>query len=194
VRALGKIVDDLRELAVSDLGSLSFEHRPVAMQAVLERVQQRFAQRASQAGLALALTPAHAAGMLVSGDAGRLEQLLSNLLENSLRYTDVPGRVDIGITRTGPTLTLQVQDSAPGVAASHLPHLFEPLYRVDAARSRSNGGSGLGLAICDAIVRAHGGQMQASPSALGGLCIRVSLPLLPDSASAPPPAEPPPHH
>lgn len=193
VRALGKIVDDLRELAVSDLGSLSFEHRPVAMQAVLERVQQRFAQRASQAGLALALTPAHAAGMLVSGDAGRLEQLLSNLLENSLRYTDAPGRVDIGITRTGPTLTLQVQDSAPGVAASHLPHLFEPLYRVDAARSRSNGGSGLGLAICDAIVRAHGGQMQASPSALGGLCIRLTLPLLPDSASTPPPAEPPPH-
>ena len=133
------------------------------------------------------LDPAAAAGMQVSGDAGRLEQLLSNLLENSLRYTDAPGRVDIGITRTGPTLTLQVQDSAPGVAASHLPHLFEPLYRVDAARSRRNGGSGLGLAICDAIVRAHGGQMQASPSALGGLCIRVSLPLLPDSASAPPP-------
>jgi two-component system, OmpR family, sensor histidine kinase BaeS len=193
VQALGKIVDDLRELAVSDLGSLSFEHRPVAMQAVLERVQQRFAQRASQAGLVLTLEPAAAAGMQVSGDAGRLEQLLSNLLENSLRYTDAPGRVDIDITRTGPTLTLQVQDSAPGVAASHLPHLFEPLYRVDAARSRSNGGSGLGLAICDAIARAHGGQMQASPSALGGLCIRLTLPLLPDSATAPPPAEPPPH-
>lgn len=187
VRALGQIVDDLRELAVSDLGSLSFEHRPVAVQAVLERVQQRFAQRASQAGLVLTLDPAAAAGMQVSGDAGRLEQLLSNLLENSLRYTDAPGRVDIGITRTGPTLTLQVQDSAPGVAASHLPHLFEPLYRVDAARSRRNGGSGLGLAICDAIVRAHGGQMQASPSALGGLCIRVSLPLVPDSTTAPPP-------
>lgn len=187
VRALGQIVDDLRELAVSDLGSLSFEHRPVAMQAVLERVQQRFAQRASQAGLVLTLDPAAAAGMQVSGDAGRLEQLLSNLLENSLRYTDAPGRVDIGITRTGPTLTLQVQDSAPGVAASHLPHLFEPLYRVDAARSRSNGGSGLGLAICDAIARAHGGQMQASPSALGGLCIRLTLPLLPDSAAVPPP-------
>ena len=95
--------------------------------------------------------------------------------------------MDTGITRTAPTLTLHVQDVAPGVAASHLPHLFEPLYRVDAARSRSNGGSGLGLAICDAIARAHGGQMQASPSALGGLCIRLTLPLLPVSAAVPPP-------
>jgi two-component system sensor histidine kinase BaeS len=177
VRALGNLVDDLRELAVSDLGHLSCEHALVDLQAVLERVQQRFAQRATQAGLALALDPADAAGLQVSGDAGRLEQLLSNLLENSLRYTDAPGHIDIGLSRTDHTVVLQVQDSAPGVSANHLPHLCEPLYRVDAARSRHNGGSGLGLAICEAIVRAHGGTMQASHASLGGLCIQVSLPL-----------------
>ena len=79
--------------------------------------------------------------------------------------------------RIGDTLRLSIDDSAPGVAASDLPRLFEPLYRADAARSRHSGGSGLGLAICVAIAEAHGGRLQALASRLGGLQVRLDLPL-----------------
>jgi two-component system sensor histidine kinase BaeS len=118
----------------------------------------------------------------VTWDADRVEQLLANLMENSLRYTDAPGQIRIGMQQAGDTVKLVVEDSAPGVPADQWPQLFEPLYRGDAARARLHGGSGLGLAICEAIARVHGGQLSASASALGGLCITVTLPL---SARAP---------
>ena len=85
---------------------------------------------------------AHA--IAVDWDFGRIEQLLSNLLENSLRYTDAPGRIAVRWSVRGQTLQLVVQDSAPGVAAANLGKLFDPLFRVDAARTRTGQhGSGL---------------------------------------------------
>lgn len=110
----------------------------------------------------------------------RIDQLLTNLLENSLQYTDAPGRLRLTLqAEDGLMATLTVEDSAPGVPPEGLAHLFEPLYRADASRSRQSGGSGLGLAICQAIGRSHGGCIAAQPSAWGGLCIVVSLPLHP---------------
>ena len=109
-------------------------------------------------------------------DVDRIEQLLGNLMENSLRYTDAPGRIAIRLLASGASVQVLVEDSSPGVPAAQLPQLFEPLYRGDAARGRQHGGSGLGLAICEAIARAHGGQLTASASPLGGLCITLSLP------------------
>jgi two-component system sensor histidine kinase BaeS len=111
-------------------------------------------------------------------DPQRIDQLLSNLLENSLRYTDAPGRVAVHLAAGGPgNVTLRIEDSAPGVPEADHAHLFEPLYRADASRSRRLGGSGLGLAICRAIVRSHGGQIEAGSSPLGGLRVVVTLPL-----------------
>jgi two-component system, OmpR family, sensor histidine kinase BaeS len=75
-----------------------------------------------------------------------------------------------------------VEDSAPNVAEADLANIFEPLYRADVARSRQSGGSGLGLAICQAIVQAHQGSIQASLSALGGIQVRVDLPLLAENS------------
>jgi two-component system sensor histidine kinase BaeS len=75
---------------------------------------------------------------------------------------------------------LVVEDSAPGVPAEQLPQLFEPLHRGDAARNASTGGSGLGLAICQVIAKAHGGELNASASELGGLRLTLDLPQRPD--------------
>ena len=88
----------------------------------------------------------------------------------------------LALKRQGNSIGIDIDDSAPGVPAADLPRLFEPLYRADAARSRHQGGSGLGLAICEAIVRSHGGRIDAAPSALGGLRLHIELP-----ASAAPP-------
>jgi two-component system, OmpR family, sensor histidine kinase BaeS len=157
--------------------------RALTMEAV-EAVQIRF----SQAGISLptaqellaALPPAW-----VQGNAQQLHQVLSNILENSLRYTDAPGRVSISASLHGPApdsgqrwLELHLDDSSPSVPPAELPRIFERFYRVETSRSRASGGSGLGLAICKSIVQAHGGQLQASISSLGGLRLTLILPLI----------------
>ena len=144
---------------------------------MLERLKVRFESRALAAGLNLHVQwPAHVIELRVHWDAGRIEQLMANLLENSLRYTHAPGQILVRLEFDEHIVRLVVEDSAPGVSDSHLPLLFEPLYRVDAARSYESGGSGLGLAICQVIANAHGGHMTVAGSGLGGLSLRLELP------------------
>jgi len=112
----------------------------------------------------------------LAADAQRLGQLLANLLENSIRYTDAPGRIAVRVAARPTAAVLVVEDSAPGVAVADHDRLFDPLYRADRARSRKSGGSGLGLAIARAIARAHHGTIAAAPSPLGGLAVTVTLP------------------
>lgn len=173
---LGTLVEDLHLLALADLQSLPCRLTEVDAVDLLRETVRRFESRASAAGLEVHCT-AMPARLDVLCDPARLEQLLGNLLENSLRYTDSPGHVEIGIAVAGGCLELSVADSAPGVKPSDLDRLFEPLFRADEARGRHNGGSGLGLAICQAIAEAHGGYMTAASSALGGLKMTARLPI-----------------
>jgi two-component system sensor histidine kinase BaeS len=112
----------------------------------------------------------------VLADETRLAQVFGNLLQNTLRYTDAPGKLAVAVRREGERVVLEWQDSSPGVPEADLPRLTERLFRVDASRSRAGGGSGLGLAIVKAIVEAHGGTFVARASRLGGLALEVALP------------------
>ena len=106
-----------------------------------------------------------------------MQQLVSNLLDNSLRYTDASGQVRMRLRSGDENLVVvEVEDTAPGVSENDLLRIFEPLYRADAARGRSNGGSGLGLAICEQIAKAHHGVIRAEASALGGVLFHLELP------------------
>src|SRR5581483_5849812 len=174
VSALGKLVNDLNQLALADSGALAYRKQtldvvPLVSQA-LDSHRDRLAERA------LAVETAWNGAAPVFGDADRLRQLFRNLLENSVRYTDPGGRVRVAARRDGERVVVEFDDSAPGVPPDALPQLFERFYRVDASRSRANGGSGLGLAICRSIAAAHGGDIAAAPSPLGGLRVSVSLP------------------
>jgi two-component system sensor histidine kinase BaeS len=145
--------------------------------AMMQRLQGRYLERARSAGLGLSLDlPVDVPVLSVQWDAGRIEQLLANLLENALRYTSAPGQVRMRLAKVGIRVRVVVEDSAPGVPAEQLSQVFEPLFRGDAARSGGAGGSGLGLSICQVIAKAHGGQLVASASALGGLCVTLDLP------------------
>ncbi|MEZ4536755.1 MAG: ATP-binding protein [Cyanobacteriota/Melainabacteria group bacterium] len=107
-----------------------------------------------------------------------LKQLFSNLLENSLRYTDKGGKVLItSAIHENEKLSIAFEDSAPAVPADLYDKLFERFFRVDSSRSRLLGGTGLGLAICKNIVESHDGGISAGPSSLGGLKIELWLPL-----------------
>ncbi|TXI37570.1 MAG: HAMP domain-containing histidine kinase [Mycobacterium sp.] len=113
-------------------------------------------------------------------DRQRLAQVLGNLLENALRHTPAGGRVVLTADRNGADAVFTVTDDGEGIAAAHLPHLFERFYRVDTARDRSRGGSGIGLAIAKAFTEAHGGHVTATSRGPGhGTTFTVTVPISP---------------
>lgn len=184
VGRLTRLTDDFHQLALSDLRALPCRFAPVDVAALLREAVDRHAERARAAGLTLRLGALPPLPTL-QADEQRLQQLLDNLLENSLRYTHAPGRVELGAHREADGLVLTVDDSAPGVPPDALERVFEPLYRAEASRNRRSGGSGLGLAICRAIVHSHGGRIRASRSPLGGLRVECVLPWHPPREDRP---------
>ncbi|MBG6080856.1 two-component system sensor histidine kinase BaeS [Rubrivivax gelatinosus] len=177
VAMLAQLVGDLHELALADVGALAFRQDELDLVPLVRSEVGALQAKAAERGLELqARLPA--AALPVSGDERRLRQLLLNLLSNSLRYTDPGGTVRVELAAEGTDAVLDLQDSAPGVPEELLPRLFERFFRVEASRSRAKGGSGLGLAIARSLAEAHGGRLEARPSPLGGLWIRLVLPRL----------------
>ncbi len=177
VMQLNRLVSDLYELSMSDLGALTYKKKMVSPVAVLKNTVALFQPRLDAHNLNPVLDLGAAEGVEMLADQERLQQLFANLLENSLRYTETGGRLEIRTESSGRRLTIHVLDSAPGVAESDLPQLFDRLYRVESSRSRAAGGAGLGLSICRNIVEAHGGKIEARPSPYGGLWLIINLPL-----------------
>lgn len=172
VRHLARLVEDLHLVAVADTGALPVHPEPLDLVPLAERAVGRFRERAASRGLEILLNVT-AVPPAIDADELRIAQLLDNLLENSLRYTDAPGRVEVTLSAEGPLVLLAVEDTPPGVSPEECALLFEPLHRADPARSRREGGSGLGLAVCRAIAHAHRASIAAHPSHLGGLAIEV---------------------
>jgi len=175
VGQLGKLVDDLHDLSLTDVGALAYRRAPIDLALVLETSLAGMRGRLQGAGIALEARIS-AGPLRVLGDEQRLQQLFANLLENSLRYTDAGGVLRVVAEREAGWLRIVFDDSAPGVEADKLSRLFERFYRTEASRNRASGGSGLGLSICHNIVEAHGGRIEAAASPLGGLRISLRLP------------------
>jgi two-component system sensor histidine kinase BaeS len=175
---LNKLIDDLHQLALADAGALHYQFAPVDLTATVEQVVKRYYPRAQAVQLSLE-ADLTSQSVWVNADAGRLTQVVTNLLENSVRYTDPGGRIVVQLGIAGRQAELCVEDTAPGVPEGAHARLFERLYRVDQARTRQRGGSGLGLAICKTLVEAHGGTIAALPSTLGGVKMLIRIPLLP---------------
>jgi two-component system sensor histidine kinase BaeS len=178
VRTLNKLIDDLHDLSLADVGALSYRKAVLGVDELLQRCIAPFRERFAHKQLRLVTAPTDPE-LRVFADGSRLQQLLNNLLENSLRYTDAPGETRVSGARDGGEVLMSIDDSAPGVPPELLPRLFERFFRVDSSRNRETGGSGLGLAICRSIVEAHGGSIAAARSMLGGLRIDIRLPLAP---------------
>jgi two-component system sensor histidine kinase BaeS len=182
VARLGKLVNDIHDLSLADVGGLAYRFDEVDLGEAVRDCVHHARARLDAHGLEVEIRePADA--LVVRGDRERLGQLVRNLLENSLRYTDAGGRLHISLAREASQAVLHWKDSTPGVPPESLPRLFERLFRVEASRNRERGGSGLGLSICQSIAEAHGGRITARASELGGLWIEVRLPL---SAGQPP--------
>jgi two-component system, OmpR family, sensor histidine kinase BaeS len=174
VMRLLALVDDLRQVAGLDAQVPRLERQPITIAELAASALGRIRPVAAGKNIALiSEVPEDLPPVRV--DPGRLGQALYNLLENAMRHTPASGQVTISAGRTpaqngtAEQLWLAVSDNGEGIAAEHLPHLFERFYQVDAARSRQGGsGSGLGLTIAQGIVEAHGGRLTAESEGVPG--------------------------
>jgi signal transduction histidine kinase len=175
VRSMEKLVADLHDLARADAGAQAFYFAEVDLGAMLQEIRDGFAPQFARQSLECRFENLDCT-VVLPADRQRLAQAVSNLLGNSLRYTDAGGQVLMALSEEGDAIVVRIEDSLPGVPDEALPMLFDRFYRVDGSRNRASGGSGLGLPICQAIVQAHGGQIAVRASELGGLCVEIRLP------------------
>jgi len=174
---LNRLVDDLYQLALADLGALTYRKEDLDLAEGLRDALEPYGAEFVRKGIALTTDISQESKLVVFADAERLHQLFTNLLDNSFKYTDAGGKLIIRLKCHDGQATVDFEDSAPGVLDVELDRLFDRLYRVEASRSRASGGAGLGLAICRNIVEAHAGTISAHPSPMGGVMIRVTLPV-----------------
>ncbi|OPY11429.1 MAG: Signal transduction histidine-protein kinase BaeS [Syntrophus sp. PtaB.Bin001] len=170
---LTHLVEDLYQLSLSDLGALTYRKENLDVLDVLRSSVQSYRAEFEKKHIALSLSIPEEAEAIVSADRGRLDQLFLNLLENSLKYTEIGGKLNVGAQFGNGALTIEFQDSEPGVCAEDRERLFERFYRVEGSRNRGSGGAGLGLAICKKIVDAHEGGISVHESPLGGLQVHI---------------------
>lgn len=174
---LQRLVDDLYQLSLFDLGALTYRKVEIELALLFTSVLASYRFRFDARGIAIETVIPRAGKAVVFGDPDRIHQLFSNLFDNSLKYTDPGGTISVQLTCHDGRATIDIEDSHPGVPGNEIHRLFERLYRVETSRNRAAGGAGLGLAICRNIVEAHAGTIEARPSPLGGLWIMVELPL-----------------
>jgi two-component system sensor histidine kinase BaeS len=176
VKHLSALVDDLHNLALTDSGALAYKMQVVDLNELVQLAVDSFQGRAMEKNLKLSYDNQQH-NLSLQGDEQRLRQLLRNLMDNAVRYTDAGGKISISLKKVGQRAQLIISDTAPGANAEECEQLFERLYRLESSRNRNSGGSGLGLAICRNIVEAHSGQITAEPGPDGGLKITTILPL-----------------
>lgn len=174
---LERLVSDLYELSMSDIGALTYKKSSLIVTDVLQSVIEQYDARFVEKGVEVRVTLDENRRRGLLGDPDRIQQLFVNLLENSLKYTEAPGRLQISSVCKDNMLVILFEDTAPGATSEQLPFLFERLYRTDASRNREQYGAGLGLTIAKNIVEAHDGNISADHSDLGGLRICVELPV-----------------
>jgi signal transduction histidine kinase len=170
---MARLIADLLFLAEEDAHQ-RLESEPVRMEAVVAEVWQR--ARTVDAGAHPLILECNDAAVVL-GDRHRLTQMLWNLVENALVYTEAGGQVAICSRKMQDRVVLSVADTGAGIPAEHIPRLFERFYRVDRARSRTQSSTGLGLPIVKQVVEAHGGEVRVESELGRGSVFIITLPL-----------------
>jgi two-component system phosphate regulon sensor histidine kinase PhoR len=174
-RRLQELLDDLLILSRLEGIDPAIGREPVSLGAIARHAVELLAPAAREKGVEIELREEPVPG--VSGDAGNLERLLLNLLDNAIKYNRPDGRITVRVGLLDGDALLEVSDTGIGIPPESLSRIFERFYRVDKGRAREEGGTGLGLAIVKHIAQAHGGQVDVESRAGHGSTFRVRLPL-----------------
>ena len=170
------LIDGLLVLARTDAERLELQPVPVDLGDVAEDAVSQLQDKATAAEIELeCVLPED--NLKVLADSRFFAQIPANLIDNAIQHTPAGGKISLEVRRDGDKAVLTVKDTGCGIAAEHIPHLFERFYRIDAGRSRRHGGSGLGLAICRSLVYAHNGTITCESKLGEGSLFKVCLPI-----------------
>lgn len=185
-RSQAQIIDDLLDMSAILSGKVRLQAEHFDIAGLVRSTVELLRPNALAKRIELSATGIHAGSVPFFGDAGRLQQVLTNLIGNALKFTPADGAVSVRLELSGEQLWLAVQDSGIGIAEDFLPHVFDRFCQADASTTRRAGGLGLGLSISRQLVDLHGGQLTAtSPGPGAGATFTVALPLQ-HGASHPP--------
>ena len=176
--ALAHLVDDLLDVSRIGARTIRLVPEPVDLVAIARAVLDTVGPSAVAKNVQLAFSPDLPAFGTVSGDAGRLEQVIWNLVANAIKFTPEGGRVDVFIAPSNNRMEIRVVDTGQGISADFLPHVFDRFRQADGATTRRHTGLGLGLAIVRELVELHGGTVHAASQGVGcGATFTVGLPI-----------------
>ncbi|GAB4370659.1 MAG: hypothetical protein Kow0062_05560 [Acidobacteriota bacterium] len=183
-RQMERIVADLLDFTRLEAGSVQVRPRPFALAALLTALERRHAAAARRKSLDLRVTRAGSTPSTVVGDPDRIRQVLDNLVENAIKFTE-RGTVALECTAAPDGVLFAVEDTGPGIPPSMREAVFAPFRQLDGSTRRDHGGSGLGLAICRRLVDGMGGTIRIRDARTGGARFEVLLPLRSAEADAP---------
>jgi signal transduction histidine kinase len=175
--SLGKLIDDLFEMARLDAGQVSLRLEPSAISALVAETIDAMDAQAARHGIALqAQVGQFIPPVLIDPD--RIQRVLYNLVQNAIRHTPADGTVIVEVLDRGPDIQVNVRDNGEGITTADLPHVFDRFYRGDKARSRDgdHSGAGLGLAIARRLVETHGGRIWVAQPPTGGSIFSFTVP------------------
>lgn len=179
IQRISRLTDDLGQVSAAEEGRLNLKRELLSTADVVRSAVLSAQEGFDRKDVNLVIGPIPRESTIFA-DPSRVGQVLGNLLSNALRHTPSAGAVRVGAEVEASITRISVTDSGEGIAAEHLPHIFERFYRVDTARDREHGGTGVGLAISHAIAAAHGGRLSASSAGPGkGTTLQLELPSRP---------------
>lgn len=178
IQQLNRLVGDLRSASLVEIGALSLHIRTIPFKEFIEEQIDLYRPLISKVSLQVENELDIDSDLKLDVDKDRIAQVLGNLLKNCVRYTNKGGTIKVSAHCDDKFLNLIIEDSTPSVNDEELGRLFDRLYRSESTKSMSEKGTGLGLSISKSIVEAHGGEIVAAQSKLGGLAIKIALPLI----------------
>lgn len=171
---MNRLIEDISELSLIESGRVRVELKPKNLYAVIEEIFTNLSTKARNRNIELIneVSP----DVSVFADAVRLEQMLTNLIDNAIKFNRESGSVSVSHTNSETSDFIAVADAGEGISSDHLQRIFERFYRTDRARSREIGGTGLGLAIVKHLARLHGGEVSAASTLGSGTTFTIELP------------------
>ena len=174
---MGRLVTDLLDLARMENGHLQLFKEALPIVPILERMTHKFYRAGKEKQVDVLFESNVPEDTVLSFDEDRIEQVLTNLIDNAIRYTPEQGTVCVKLTQELSYAKVSIIDSGQGIPAEDLPYVFERFYKADKARTRKKGGTGLGLAITKNIVEAHGGNIKVESEMGVGTSFTFYLPM-----------------
>ncbi|AYC29358.1 ATP-binding protein [Paenisporosarcina cavernae] len=175
-KRMARLVTDLLDLARMESGKMRLYKDEVEILPFLDRILHKFVQRAKEESILLETASSVSPSLRISIDEDRIEQVLTNLIDNAIRHTPANGKITLHVKMHNQMLAVSVEDTGTGIPKEDLPYVFERFYKADKSRQRGKGGTGLGLAIAKNMIEAHEGMLTVDSEEGKGTVFTFQLP------------------